>query len=35
MDEIPYIHEDRPDNYGENGECRQMHPDWRKEAHEP
>lgn len=19
MDEIPYIHEDRPDNYGENG----------------
>ncbi len=21
MDEIPYIHEDKPENYGEDGEC--------------
>lgn len=28
MDEIPYIHEDRSDNYGENGECGSMNPEF-------
>ncbi len=26
MDEIPYIHEDKPENPGEDGECSQMNP---------
>lgn len=25
MDEIPYIHEDRPESYGENGESQSVH----------
>lgn len=26
MDEIPYIHEDRPESHGEDGECRSIQP---------